>query len=162
MAEYDLAFSEKLADTARLVADDGIDSIDAKKTVLYLSLLSSEISLKALLERAGQPLTSIKARSHNLKALLEDLDRCEVQAEIAPGKLKWCSASRLRAVTIDPNFANATVGKLLEAEKDGASKYPNQVRYGNCLKHYPPAVVSKMASEIVVWAKQHWNNIRVS
>jgi HEPN domain-containing protein len=156
-----MAFSEKLADTARLVADDGLESFEAKQTVLYLSRLSSEIALKALLEKAGKPVNEIRACSHNLGALLKDIGKCEVQIEIAPGRLIWDKATRLRAVTIDPNYANATIGTLLEAEKTGASKYPNQIRYGNSLKDYPPEMVLKMASEIISWANQHWNRIRV-
>jgi predicted hydrocarbon binding protein len=76
MAEYDIAFGERLAETAKLVANDGLDSLDAKRTVLYLSLLSSEIVMKALLEKAGRPISKIRARSHNLKNLLEDIGDC--------------------------------------------------------------------------------------
>lgn len=55
MAQYDLKFAERLAQVAaQLVADD-ITSVDAQRTVLYLSLLSMEISLKAMLEQAGKP-----------------------------------------------------------------------------------------------------------
>ena len=53
MAEYDIAFGERLAETARMVADEGLAELDAQRTVLYLSLLSTEITLKAMLERAG-------------------------------------------------------------------------------------------------------------
>jgi len=160
MAEYNLGLSQKLAETAVIVAMDGLEDFDAVQTVLYLSLLASEIALKALLEQAGQPVGKIRARSHNLKALLEDLGRCQIHVEITPGQVRWVSASRLRAVTINPNYGNAKVGTLLEAEDAGASRYPNQVRYGESFRHYPPQVIVKMASEIVKWAKQHWDEIR--
>ena len=62
MAEYDIAFGERLAETARIVAADGLEQLDAQRTVLYLSLLSVEITLKALLEHAGIPVTEIRAR----------------------------------------------------------------------------------------------------
>ena len=161
MAEYDIVFAEKLADTATLVAKEGLETLDAKRTVLYLSLLSSEISLKALLEKAGMPVSEIRNRSHNLKALLKDIGQCEVQIEIASGTSRWCSAIRLRAVLVDPNYANGTVGALLEAEVAGASKYPNQIRYGDLLEHYPAELVEKMASAIAAWAKENWDSIRV-
>lgn len=160
MAEYNLGLSQKLAETAEIVAIDGLADFDAVQTVLYLSLLASEIALKALLEQAGQPVRQIRARSHNLKALLEDLGECQIRVEITPGQERWVSASRLRAVTVDPNYGNATVGTLLEAEDAGASRYPNQLRYGESFRHYPPQVIVKMASEIVKWAKQHWDDIR--
>ena len=60
MPEYEIAFGEKLADIARMVAAEACVTIDAQRTVLYLSLLSTEISLKAMLERAGRPITKIR------------------------------------------------------------------------------------------------------
>jgi HEPN domain-containing protein len=162
MPEYNLGLSQKLAETAEIVAVDGLGDFDAVQTVMYLSLLASEIALKALLEQAGQPVTQIRARSHNLKLLLEDLGRCQIQVEIAPDHVRWMSASSLRAVTVDPNYGNATVGTLLEAESVGASTYPNQIRYGESFRHYPPQLIMKMALEIAKWAKQHWEDIRLS
>lgn len=162
MAQYDLSFGEKLAETAALVAKDGVEELDAKRTVLYLSLLSSEITLKALLEKAGKPVAEIKARSHNLKGLLHDLGACKIQVEVSPGIIKLCSAVRLRGVVIDPNFSNATVGTLLDAQDAGASEYPNQVRYGDTLKHYPPEQVANMALAVAAWARQHWDTICIS
>ena len=53
MSEYNIGFSEKLLDAAQSVTKDGLDSVDAIRTVLYLSSLASEIVLKALLEKAG-------------------------------------------------------------------------------------------------------------
>jgi hypothetical protein len=40
MAEYAIAFGERLAETARMVAGEGLVELDAQRTVLYLSLLS--------------------------------------------------------------------------------------------------------------------------
>lgn len=85
MVEYNLGFSEKLADAAAGVVNDGLDNFDSCQTVLYLNLLSSEISLKVLLERAGRPVAQIWAHSHNLSALLQDLGTCEVEDQIANG-----------------------------------------------------------------------------
>ena len=33
MAEYDIAFGERLAETARMVADEGLAELDAQRTV---------------------------------------------------------------------------------------------------------------------------------
>jgi hypothetical protein len=162
MAEYDIAFAQKLADTASSVTSDGVEGIDGQRTVLYLSLLSTEIALKALLEKAGKPVPEIRARSHRLSQLLSDVDACEVEVELAPGALRWCSASRLRAEVVDERFGNATVGVLLQAEADGASVYPNQVRYGDLLRHYPPQLLAKMALSICEWARSNWTTIRVA
>ena len=37
MSEYDIAFGEKLAEVAKSVMAEGMSSLDAKRTVLYLS-----------------------------------------------------------------------------------------------------------------------------
>ena len=95
------------------MAEDGLDSVDAVRTVLYLSSLASEIALKALLEKAGNPVEDIKARGHNLSGLLVDLGKCQIQAEVVKGSLRWVPATRLRSVTVDKSFSDATVGKLL-------------------------------------------------
>lgn len=95
MAEYDIAFGERLAEAARMVEAEGLVELDAQRTVLYLSLLSTEITLKAMLERAGKPVGDIRARSHRLSELLDDLGQCEVEVEIAPGTKQYVSASRI-------------------------------------------------------------------
>ena len=160
MSEYDIGFSDKLTEAAQFTVKDDLESIDAIRTVLYLSLLSCEISLKALLEKAGMPINTIRARSHNLKKLLSDLDKCKVQVEIG-NKYRWVPASRLRSITINERYVKSTVGTLLEAECHGASNYPNQIRYGDSLKHYPPGMILKTAKAIIVWAREHWDTIRV-
>lgn len=162
MPEYNLGFSEKLIDAARVVADEGLDSVDAKRTVLYLSSLACEIALKSLLEKVVQPVKEIKAHGHDLSTLLKDVGECEIQEEIVNGSLSWVPATRLRAVTVDKRHGNATVGTLLTAEEHGASKYPNEMRYGEYLNHYPPELLFQTANTLVVWAHDHWYRIRQS
>lgn len=162
MPEYNIGFSEKLIDAARVVVEDGLDSVDSKRTVLYLSLLSCEITLKALLERAGKPVTEIRKYSHNLSELLGHFSWCQVQVDIANGRLMWVPAARIRSLVVDPAYGNATVGTLLEAEDCGASKYPNQIRYGDSLYHYPPEMILGAATRVMAWAKEHWDRIRVA
>lgn len=162
MAEYDIAFGERLAETARIVAADGLEQLDAQRTVLYLSLLSVEITLKALLEHAGIPVTEIRARSHRLAELLSDLGRCEVEVEVTPGGNHYVPASRLRSYTLIYGTGETTVGAVIEAESQGASTYPNQVRYGNVLRHFPASVVAQMAERTSAFAREHWQSIRVN
>ncbi|HYQ72476.1 MAG TPA: hypothetical protein VET88_11190 [Gammaproteobacteria bacterium] len=161
MPEYDRAFGVRLADTATLVAEEGLDAIDAQRTVLYLSLLSMEISLKSLLEHAGEPVKVIRSRSHRLADLLADLGRYEVEVETAPGSRQYVSATRLRARVIRHNGCQATVGQVIDAESQGASKYPNNVRYGDVLKHYPAPVVTAAAKEVAGFLEEHWGKIRL-
>ncbi len=161
MAEYDIAFGDRLAETAAMVAADGLVQIDAQRTVLYLALLSTEITLKAMLEHAGRPVAEIRARSHRLDDLLSDLGQCEVEVEISPGTKRYMPASRLRGCPLKYGAAETTVGAVIDAESRGASKYPNQVRYGDVLCHFPADVVTQMASAVVAFACEHWHSLRI-
>lgn len=161
MAEYDIAFGERLAETARMLATEGLTSLDAQRTVLYLSLLSTEISLKAMLERAGKPVSEIRARSHRLAELLSDLGQCEVEVEVVSGTKQYVSASRLRGCLLKHGSAESTIGAVIAAESQGASRYPNQVRYGDVLRHVPAEVVAEMASKVSAFARRHWNSLRI-
>jgi hypothetical protein len=166
---YSIEFGEKLADVANFVVTDGLDDPGSPRVVLYLSYLSAEISLKAMLEKAGKPVCEIRKRSHKVAELLKDLDQCEVEVEIVPGTRKFVSASRLRACIIKQGKAQITVGKVIEAQKEccadgsviSASSYPNEIRYGDDLQHYPPDVVAQMASVVAGFARQHWHILRV-
>lgn len=161
MAEYDIAFGERLAEVAKSVVAEGISELDAKRTVFYLSLLSAEISIKAMLEKAGKPVPAIRALSHRLADLLTELGRCEVEIEVTPNNRIYLPASRLRACSFRHGNAEITVGAVVDAESQGASTYPNQIRYGDVLSHYPPEVVAQMAAKVVAFAHQHWQDIRV-
>ena len=161
VAEYDIAFAQKLAEVAAAVAEDGLSTAEARRTVLYLSLLSAEISLKAMLEQAGKPAGDIEALGHRLADLMGELDHCEVEADIVPNRRRHVSASRLRSLVVKWAGAEATVGQIIDAELTGASKYPNRVRYGELLKHYPAAVVARMAMDVANFAVHHLQDIRL-
>ena len=161
LAEYDIAFGEKLAEVAGFVVADGLTELDAKRTVLYLSLLSTEISLKSMLEHAGRPVPEIRAQSHRLAHLLTDLSQCEIEVEVTPNNRMFVPATRLRACTLRHGDAEVTVGAIIDAESQGASTYPNQIRYGDVLRHYPADVVAQMAVKVAAFARQHWQSIRI-
>lgn len=161
MTEYDIAFGEKLADVASFVVADGLTDHDAKRTVLYLSLLSTEISMKSMLEHAGRPVAEIRAQSHKLANLLTDLGKCEVEVEVTPDNRMFVPATRLRSCSLRHGDAEVTVGAVIDAESLGASIYPNQIRYGDVLRHYPPDVVAQMAVSVAAFARQHWQSIRI-
>ena len=162
MAEYDLAFAEKLAAVACKVDEEDSRSYAAGRVTVYLSRLSAEIVLKALLERAGVPINVIRARNHHLAGLLTDLGRCQVEVEVAPGDKQWVSASRVRAVSLDLGFAQLPIGSLIDAENTGASRYPAQIRYGPIVLDFKPSLVAGMAVALAKWAEDHWDGIRVS
>lgn len=157
MAEYDIAFGKRLSETAHMVASQGLAELDAQRTALYLSLLSTEITLKAMLEHAGMSV----AHTHRLADLISGLSQCEVEIEIVPGFKRHVSASRIRAIPLNHGRTQSTVGEVIDAERQGASKYPNQVRYGEILNHFPSDVVAQMATEVSIFAHEHWNDIRI-
>ena len=66
MAEYSLHFSEKLIECAQVVANHRLEDLDRRRTAWYLGLLTPEIYLKALIEKAGKLVGKINRRSHNL------------------------------------------------------------------------------------------------
>jgi hypothetical protein len=160
--EYSLPFAQKLAKAATLVAAEGLNDPDAKRAVLYISLLSTEISLKAMLEKAGVPLPKIRKRSHDLAGLLRDVSQCKVEVQVTPSTKRYLPALRLRNVTLTYPPAQPTVGEIIDAEIKGASKYPGAVRYGKLPSHYPPELVAQMATKVAAFAKSHWSSIRTA
>jgi hypothetical protein len=159
MAEYSIEFSKRLIDAAKGIVDRGENSEDAGRAVLYLSLLSCEITLKALLEKAGMPVDEIRKVSHDLRRLLAELGQCEVEEEISGQLMQWVPATQIRGKTIIPETM-FTVGVLLEGESQGASKYPNDIRYGEHIYRFPPVVVLTGSEILIDWAYQKWDRIR--
>jgi len=162
MSEYNLGFSKHLIEAANIIKDNGLSDIEAKRTVLYLSLLSIEISLKALLEKAGISTSRLRSLSHSHKKLLKELEqKCESEVEVAPGNKMWVPTSRLRAITVSTAYRNATVGVFLEAETADASTYPNKIRYGSTLKHYPAEIMIETAIKVLEWVEEFFTKIRM-
>ncbi len=161
MPEYSIEFAAKLAEIAQYVASSAEMDKEAARVAMYISRLSMEISLKALLERAGIPVAEIRQRNHCLSGLLVDIGRCEVNIEVAPQLREWTPATSLRSVTLQgANGSTTTVGAVVDAESKGASQYPNQIRYGTNLVDFPPVVLAASAATVVTWTRQFWNDIR--
>ncbi|HEX7914197.1 hypothetical protein [Rudaea sp.] len=155
MPEYNLQVAERLVDAAHFLEKQ--DEPGATGAILYLSLVAAELTLKALLEKAGWPIEHLRfVRGHKLAELLIDLCTCEVQ-DSSTGI--WQSAASLCSVTVDRRYIDATVGKLLQAETAGASTYPNQIRYGEDVHHYDPVLMLGAARKALEWAKNHEQTI---
>lgn len=159
MAEYSIEFGKKLIEAAQAIVERGENSEDAGRAILYLSLLACEIILKALLEKAGRPIGEIRKLSHDLSKLLDKLGLCEVEADIANDLMRWIPATGIRGEVIVPN-TKLTVGVLLEGESHGTSKYPNEIRYGDRIYHFPPVAVLTGAKILFEWAHEKWDKIR--
>jgi len=114
-----------------------------------------------MLERAGKPPSEIRKRSHRLSELLRDLGQCDVEVEVMPGIRNYVAASRLRAHSLKRDGAEATVGAIIDAEAQGASPYPDKIRYGDVLQHFPAEVVAEMAVTVSAFGREHWQSIRI-
>lgn len=160
MAEYSIDFAQEMSKASTAIVTGGFSSTDAQRAALYIGLVSCEIAIKAALERAGTPISEIKANGHGLSKLLDDLSACTILAEIIPGVPARVSASCVRSVVVDGNYADATIGKLFEAERFGASKFPNEIRYGDILQHFPASTIARLSEKVVAWVKTHLDDIQ--
>lgn len=160
MPAYDLAFSRKFAEVAEETIAREPENIEARRVVAYISRLSMELALKAFLERVGLPIEDIKKHSHDLRGLLKEVDKCEVEVDFSPGTMRWVPATRVRSVEIQFQGYSTTLGVIVEAEDHGASKYPNELRYGELPKDFPPEALSRAAVTLVTWVGEHWNVAR--
>lgn len=157
--EYSIEFGERLIEAADSFVSDARPGDEVGRTVLYLSLLSCEITLKALLEKAGFSVEELKKRSHNLCGLVKDICCCELTGT-GIGNSKLFSASKLLAQQVVINTSNGTVGTLLSAESVGASKYPNEIRYGELINHFQPLDMLSCAKVLSEWAKENMSCIK--
>jgi len=160
--EYDIDFAAKLAQVAREVDESDPWAYDARRVTIYLSRLSAEIAMKALLERAGVTVNEIRKHRHNLPTLLKALDSCVVELKDESGNVSPASAGALiRAATIDFGIAHMPIGELIEAADERISKYPNEIRYGNVVRDFQPGILCEMPEVLCQWAKKHWGTIKV-
>jgi hypothetical protein len=155
MAEYSLAFAQALLTAGEAIELRAQASEEEQRAVLYLSLLSCEVTLKALLEKAGYSTPHIRRLSHDLATLLAKTSKCSV---FVNGR--WSTAAALLSIVVDARFENATLGHLLNAEHRGASRYPGNIRYGNLVRHFPAPVMQVAAQILLGWAKEHGTNIK--
>ncbi len=160
MPDFSIDFAAKLSEVAETLNHEIDQDFESGRTILYLSRLSIEIALKSMLEQAGVPEQVIRKRSHNLHALLSDLSNCEVEIDIEPQVKAWVTATALRAITIQQDNGVITVGEIIEAEVQGASKYPTRIRYGSSVVDFSPQLVAVCSKKVVEWVKLHWHTVR--
>lgn len=145
---YSFEFAKRLIESAGSTFHDRSDKDEAGRTVLYLGCLSCEISLKALLERSGFSAKELRKLSHDLSVLLAEVGFCIVSST-------GHKASGIRSKTVVPGTKNGTVGTLLDSELSGGSVYPNEIRYGEVVRHYPPEAMLNCAKIVNAWCVEH-------
>ncbi|HIF9320506.1 TPA: hypothetical protein ACX6RJ_000123 [Photobacterium damselae] len=152
--EFSFDFANRLINSAELLIVNYPNEKDTDRTVLYLSCLSCEISLKAILENAGYSEKELRACSHNLSLLLKKVTECEHDDP-------YFRTSSILAQTVRANFLNCTVGTLLRAEDaQKASTYPNKIRYGEQITHYPHGVMLDCAKVVSQWCRKNHECIK--
>lgn len=161
MPTFSIEFANHLSTVAKrcTLSDAGIS--ESNRTVLYISLLSVEVALKAFLEKSGLPIKSIKDCSHDLGKLLRLIDKIEVDISISSSVEIFASGKRLRSVTVNSNISNGTVGALIDQLSDAASVYPGEIRYGEDISHFPPELVSDLAASVIAWVEQYAKAARI-
>jgi HEPN domain-containing protein len=134
---------------------------EADRAAIYAALVACEIALKSALESAGFKLAEIP-KTHNLAKLLKMVSSCTVLISTDAETKRSMPASRLRGIIVDPHYSNATVGNLLQGEKFGASVFPNEIRYGRILRHFPAMLICKLSSKVIEWVNENEETINFS
>jgi hypothetical protein len=162
MPIFNLGFSDKLIEAAQFIFDDDGDDFDKLQTVLYLSYLSCEITLKALLEKAGKPIKDIRACSHDFEKIFQPFFiEVEINEEVVNNIYKWIKASGIGCEQTKEGIYEPTVRTMLTDKK--ASQYPSNLRYaGDHISSYPPQELIKAARILHSYALKYWDKIRLA
>lgn len=156
MPIYSIGFSEKLIDAAQFVLNDDGDEFDKLQTVLYLCHLSCEITLKALLERAGKPIKDIIACSHDFDKMFQPF---YMEIQINKGN-RWVKAGGIGTEQTKKGIYEPTVKTMLTNKK--TSHYPSNIRYaGDVIYAYPPQELINASKILLNYARKYWDSIRL-
>jgi hypothetical protein len=150
---YHSEFAMRLIDAANSLLIKFADKGEVSRAILYLSCLSCEISMKALLERVGYTEQELKRYSHKLDKLLQLVGECEFSDTHR-------KATSVRAQKVVSGRVNGTIGTLLTAEISGYSVYPNEIRYGKEIKHYHPKDMLDCAKILSQWCLENEKKLR--
>lgn len=150
MPQYDINFAKNLAEVSIALVNLGLDTPYARRTVIYLSRLSMELSLKALLELAGKSIFEIKNHGHNLQALLADIESYDFEMGVANGQ--QLSGAEIRRLNVPYSIYQIDMGTIIDAEKHGASKFPNEIRYGDNVQDVAPEILAPASLILASWA----------
>lgn len=157
--EYDIAFGQRLAEIAARESDEFPHAYASRRVSAYMARLSMEITLKALLEKAGMPITQIRAYSHRLRDLLDAVARCAIKVEVAAGISRQVHAGRVRGAAFDFGGFQIAIGDIVDPDPQDISKYPNEIRYGSTVIDISPPLLAGAAVRLSEWAREHWDNI---
>jgi len=154
--EYNLEFAEAMAESSALILRSEVLPEEAQRAALYTALVACEIALKYVLSEAGV----FVPKTHDLSNLIGLVSSCSIEKEISRDGIRRVPASCIRGVTVNHDYSDASLGRLLEAEEYGASKFPNEIRYGHALKHFPASVMQQASEKLISWVKNYAPSIQ--
>ena len=158
MSEYNIDFAYQMAHASKYILENDSESEGARRAALYTALVACEIGLKVALENSGYRVNDIAKKKHNLSELLKMVSSCTVIRNMTEeGSPRRVPATCIRSMLVTES---ATVGKLLEAEEAGASVFPNEIRYGEIVKHYDVSFMSKLSFVVLAWVALHELDIK--
>ena len=142
--------------------DDDGDEFDKLQTILYLSYLSCEITLKAILERAGKPVRDIIACSHNFDKIFQPFfSEVEIYKEVENNVYRWVKAGGIGCEQTTKGLYEPVVRTMLTDKR--ISQYPSNLRYaGDHISAYPPQELIKASRILLEDARKYWDNIRLA
>lgn len=73
---------------------------------------------------------------------------------------RWCSGTEIRKLRVPYNTHLINMGTIIEAEKHGASKFPNEIRYGDSVQDVAPEILAPASLMLASWAHQCTGNAR--
>jgi hypothetical protein len=162
LSSYNLGFSEKLIEAAEFVHNDDGDEFDKLQTILYLCHLSCEITLKAILERAGIPIRDIIACSHDFEKMFQPFfTKVEIYKEVGNNVFRWVKAGGIGCEQTKKELYEPVVRSMLTDKQ--ISQYPSNLRYaGDKISTYPPQELIKAARILLNDANKYWDNLRLA
>lgn len=144
--EYSFDFAERMLDSAKFLGQNFDGQNETARTVVYQCSVSIEVSMKCLLEHAGQHPNQIRKYSHKLVDLLAEVDALKVNGY---QQEPW---DKLFGQAVDTRLINGSVGLLLHEANQG-STYPNDVRYGPQVTSIQPYLWLSIADVALDWCR---------
>lgn len=131
-----------------------VDQYADTNVIIYLSMISIEISLKYALNRAGFSLAELIGKGHDIKKLFKAIK----YETIADNNRLPMSLGTINLKT--EQSGSITVGKLI-SNLEQADNYP-YFRYAGANKHYPPRFMLECAKEVAIWCEQNADKLTKS
>jgi len=159
MPVYNIDLAKRLVDAAGHLEINNTNDNETGRAIAYISLLAIEIALKCGLEKSGTDVSIIKKTGHDISELLDmlSIQPTQISHDTTHERIK---GSIIRSIVVDNNYSNATIGNIISncsTEHANVSKYPNEIRYGDSIKHFLPSLLRRTAECTINEICKYWN-----